>query len=287
MNITVIGTGLMGYPMAQRLLKAQYKVSVYNRTVEKTQGLREGGAIVYSTAKEAVEAGEVILLMLTDAQAVKDVLYHDHIHLAGKIVIQMGTIAPQESKDMARAVENNKGYYAECPVLGSRHEAAEGKLILMYGGEKKVFEHYKELLSCFGPQPKYIGQVGQAAALKLAFNQLIAAHASAFSVSLALVLKNEIDITQFMTILRDSALYAPMFDKKLSNWLNGRYENPNFPTKHLLKDVKLVVQACRLVGVDETVVEAIKGMFQNAQREGLAELDYSSVYKVFYQKSEK
>ena len=109
----------------------------------------------------------------------------------------------------------------------------------------------------------------------------------AFSVSLALVLKNEIDITQFMTILRDSALYAPMFDKKLSNWLNGRYENPNFPTKHLLKDVKLVVQACRLVGVDETVVEAIKGMFQNAQREGLAELDYSSVYKVFYQKSEK
>jgi 3-hydroxyisobutyrate dehydrogenase len=127
--------------------------------------------------------------------------------------------------------------------------------------------------------PTYIGRIGQAAALKLALNQLIAAEIAAFSLSLGLVRRENIDVATFMTILRESALYAPAYDKKLPRLLERDYENPNFSTGHLLKDVRLILDEAEVCGLSTSGLEGVVPLLSRAISEGLGELDYSALYE--------
>ena len=109
----------------------------------------------------------------------------------------------------------------------------------MVGSTPVQFERWKELLQNFCPEPIYVGEVGTAAAMKLALNQLIAGLTSTFALSLGFVRLSGLKVEQFMDVVRQSALYAPTFEKKLARMCEGNYANPNFPTKHLLKDTNL------------------------------------------------
>ncbi|OGX36947.1 MAG: hydroxyacid dehydrogenase [Omnitrophica WOR_2 bacterium RIFCSPHIGHO2_02_FULL_52_10] len=275
----MLGTGLMGYPMAERLLAAKHAVCVYNRTRAKAGPLAQKGATVASSAKEAVESAACVILMLADIKAIEKVLFgEEKINLAGKTVIQMGTIAPRESIALAQRVIKGGGEYLECPVLGSRGEAAKGGLILMVGSTKKQFRAWQGFLKVFGPQPLYIGEVGKAAAMKLALNQLIASHAAGFSLSLGIVEKSGVAVETFMNVLNKSPLCAKMFEKKLGNWLGRKYDNPNFPVKHLLKDVGLIIREAKALGLSTDVIEGIDRVLQKTVDKGLGEKDYSALF---------
>jgi 3-hydroxyisobutyrate dehydrogenase len=123
-----------------------------------------------------------------------------------------------------------------------------------------------------------IGEVGSAAALKLALNQLIASLTSAFALSLAFLSKQEVDLEKFMTILRQSALYAPTFDKKLTRMLEENYANPNFPTKHLLKDVNLFLAESEQLDLTVFPLTGVQRLLEKALSLGLADEDYSALY---------
>ena len=123
----------------------------------------------------------------------------------------------------------------EAPVLGSIPEATTGKLIVMIGGTREQFDHWRSLLSKLGSNVLYVGPVGHAAALKLAMNQLIASLTTAFATSLAFIQLHDLRVEQFMDVVRGSALYAPTFDKKLDKMIDHNYDNPNFPLKHLTR----------------------------------------------------
>ncbi|MGE5457297.1 MAG: NAD(P)-dependent oxidoreductase, partial [Methanococcaceae archaeon] len=166
----------------------------------------------------------------------------------------------------------------EAPVLGSIPQAKEGKLIVMVGGAKELFEQFKTLFEAFGPEPLYIGQVGKASALKLAFNQLIATLTAAFSLSLGIVQKENIEVEQFMSILRKSALYAKTFDVKLNNMLNDNFSSVNFPAKHLLKDINLTLNMTDDLKIDSTVLQAVAKILEKTLDLGNAEKDYSVLY---------
>ena len=128
-----------------------------------------------------------------------------------------------------------------------------------------------------------MGPVGAGSGVKLAMNQLIGTLTTAFSMSLSLVQQEAIDIEKFMAIVRQSALYAPTFDKKLGRMCDRNFANPNFPTKHLLKDMKLFVQAAETF--DAKVAQSVAQMVQKAVEEGLAEQDYSAVFAAVSQAS--
>ncbi|MBS1272143.1 MAG: 2-hydroxy-3-oxopropionate reductase [Candidatus Marinimicrobia bacterium] len=117
----------------------------------------------------------------------------------------------------------------------------------------------------------------KAAPLKLALNQLIASLTAAFGLSLELVRKNGVDLEIFMDILRDSALYSPQFNKKLPRILQQDYDDPNFPTKHLLKDVDLIVQAADSAGLENAGINGVRKIIKNAIEKGYGETDYSSL----------
>ncbi|BAZ78989.1 NAD(P)-dependent oxidoreductase [Sphaerospermopsis kisseleviana CS-549] len=280
MKVAFLGTGLMGLPMAQRLLAANIELIAYNRTPEKLAPLQAAGAAIATKPREAIRSAECIILMLSNAAAIYHVLLTDtswHT-LSGRSIIQMGTTTPQESQEIRNAVVAAGGEYIEAPVLGSIPEAETGKLIVMVGGEEEQYQRHVKLLSNFGPDPVYIGPVGSAASLTLALNQLIASLTTSFALSLAFVQLQGIDVELFMRVLRDSKLYAPIFDQNLNRMLDGNYSKANLPTKQLIKEIDLFISEAKSLGLNLSSIEGVKHILQSAMKMSYPEDDYSSVF---------
>lgn len=282
LKVGFLGTGLMGLPMAQRLLEQGRSIIAYNRTASKLEPLQTLGAAIALSPEAAVKESTCLIVMLTDASAIETTLLSGNTRLAleGRTVIQMGTIGPEESQAIARDVMDAGGEYVECPVLGSIPEATRGELILMMGATPEQFERWSPLLKTFGPSPRLIGPVGTASALKLAMNQLIASLTAAFSLSLGLVQHYHVDPEIFMEILRGSALYAPTFDKKLGRMGDRQFANPNFPTKHLLKDTDLFLAAAHQAGLQVPALEGVRQLLAIACEKGFSDGDYASLFSV-------
>ncbi|MEL6815471.1 MAG: NAD(P)-dependent oxidoreductase [Cyanobacteria bacterium J06598_3] len=278
MKISILGTGLMGAPMAIALRNAGHEVTAWNRSAEKLTALEKAGVRGVATAAAAISASPITITMLSDAAAIQSTVLAELSLLANCTILQMGTIAPAESRELCEQVSSAGGEYLESPVLGSIPQVKSGSLILMVGATPEQFEQWLPVLKVFGPTPELMGDVGTAAATKLAMNQLIGSLTAAFSMSLGLAQREGLDLEKFMAIVRESALYAPTFDKKLGRMCDRNFANPNFPTKHLLKDMNLFVQAAENQGLDATVAAGVSSVTQKAIAQGLADDDYSAIY---------
>lgn len=285
MHIALLGTGIMGAPMAERLIEAGHTVAVYNRTPEKIKPLVDLGAHPFSVPAQAVKASDAVIVMLSDINAINAVLFGPvKVSFKNRTVIQMSTIAPEESIRLGKRISRSGGEYFECPVLGSKEEAKGGNLILMFGGTTAQHEKWSALLTAFGKPPLYIGEVGKASGMKLALNQLIAGLGAAFSLSLAFVESSGIDREGFMNIVRKSALFAPMFDKKWERLVNRRYAGPNFPTKLLLKDVNLFLKEAKRRRLTTDSLAGIRRVLELAIQEGHGDVDYIAMIETMREK---
>lgn len=282
MKTAVLGLGLMGSEIALRLRRQGIDVTGWNRGEERAAAARDRGLSVAPDAVAAIKAADLVILVLSDAAAVSETLFEDRAvagALAGRILVQMGTIAPGESRDIGVRAEALGARYLEAPVLGSLPEAREGRLIVMAGGDPTLFEHCLPVLADLGREPRLIGPVGQGAALKLAMNQLIAGLTATFALSLGLVRSEGIDVDQFMTLLRGSALYAKTFDKKLDKYLSHDYGAANFPLKHLLKDLRLFRRVAEQIGLDTALITTVEAACIRAEAQGYGDQDYSALYE--------
>jgi 3-hydroxyisobutyrate dehydrogenase len=284
MNIAFVGTGILGFPMAERLIKAGYNLIAYNRNIKKAMPLTDIGAKVTDKIETAVQTADTIILMLSDFTAIKDVLFQKDllIMLKGKCVIQMGTISPEQSIELQDQLKLFDCEYFEAPVLGSINEVKNQKLIIMFGSTKEQYKNNKNLLSTFGSKLLYIGEVGKAAAIKLALNQLIASLTAAFSTSLAYIQKSGIDPDVFMEIVRGSAIYAPTYDKKLAKMLKQDFKQANFPVQHLLKDVELMKNEAESSNIESALLEALVQIIRNTLNKGYKDQDYSAIFMGIY-----
>ncbi len=279
MHVSLLGTGLLGCAVAERLLTAGYSLNVWNRSPHKSEVLAEKGALHRPTAAEALQASRFILLFLADYAAIDAALFNTNTtpFLSGRVIVNMATISPDESKSLASRLHHFGAEYAECPVLGSLPEAGNGTLLLMFGGTQAQFARLLPLLNALGEEPRHIGTVGQAAALKLALNQLIASETAAFAMSLALIQAHDVAVDDFMHILRGSALYAPTFDKKLDRMLQGDFTHPNFPLHHLIKDTRLFIASAAAQGMNVSVLQALLTRLQQVADDGHGDEDYSAL----------
>ncbi|QGU33753.1 NAD(P)-dependent oxidoreductase [Thermochromatium tepidum] len=281
MKVAVLGMGLLGAEVALRLKHQGYEVIGWNRGAERAESARRRGLNLASNVWEAIEAADLTLLLLSDAQAIHTTLFKpgETQSLAGRILIQMGTIAPDESQEIAERVSTAGGAYLEAPVLGSLPEARDGRLILMAGGDPDLYARCLPVFRALSRDPHLIGPVGQGAVLKLAMNQLIAGLTATFALSLGLVRREGIAVETFMELLRASALYAQTFDKKLARYLAHDYGMANFPLKHLHKDVVLFRRVAEASGLDVRLIAAIESGCREAEARGFAEADYSALYE--------
>lgn len=280
MKIALLGAGLLGTEIATRLFKNQIDITVWNRTPEKTHQLIVQGIKTTATAQQAIATTDATILMLSDATVIREVVLADATSslLTGKTLIQMGTIASQESQALASDIVLLGGDYLEAPVLGSLIEAKQGNLIVMVGGNAAQFTQWQPLFQVLGQNIQLIGEVGQAAALKLALNQLIGSMTAAFSLSLGIVQRNNISVNVFMELLRHSTLYAQTFDKKLDRMLRRDFGTPNFPTQHLLKDMRLVLTEAQHLGLGTDALQGVERLVTRAVDSGEALSDYSAIF---------
>jgi 3-hydroxyisobutyrate dehydrogenase len=200
--------------------------------------------------------------------------------LRGKTVIQMGTIAQEESQALRIEIERVGGSYCEAPVLGSLAEAQAGTLLVMVGGTEEQFVHWDPLFRSLSREPRLIGPVGKAAALKLSLNQLIAAEISAFALSLGLVQRAGVSVDTFMAILKESSLFAQAFEKKLPRLLTRDYQHPNFSTRHLLKDTDLFLREASGYALTTSSLDGIRPVLEQTIAQGLGDSDYSAIFEV-------
>ena len=286
MNVALIGTGLMGFPMAEKLLEAGFSTTVFNRTREKAEPLKALGANIAETPSEATRSAEVVILMLTDYRAIEETLFSaaEPVDFSNRTIIQMGTILPEESLNLSEKVRQGGGAYLEAPVLGSIPNVKGKQLLVMVGASEEQFHAYEKIFRTFGSNIYWIGEVGKAAVVKLALNHLIASLTAGFALSLGVVQENDVDVDIFMSVLRHSALYAPTFDKKLSQMLERNFAGANFPLKHLQKDVDLVHTLARNAGLNTIGLQALREIFVRAVKEGFADADYSALYNAVYPK---
>lgn len=281
MKLGFLGVGLMGKPMIERLVSLGYKVIAYNRTIEKLEPLKSLGVKITNSPAEVIKETNATILMLSDITAIKSLLFTQEAQafIKNKTIIQMGTISPSQSQELMQTITDLGGDYLESPVLGSIAEAKTGKLIVMVGSMPQQLRLWQEVLKAFTDNPLWIGEVGKAAALKLALNQLISSLTASFSLSLAYVKASGVDIDLFMEILRQSAIYAPTFDKKLNRFLEDNYSNPNFPVKHLEKDTHLFLEESSKLQINTIVLQSIHSLLLKAIERGDGDLDYSAIFR--------
>tara|TARA_Y100000287_G_scaffold76258_1_gene60363 strand:- start:795 stop:1649 length:855 start_codon:yes stop_codon:yes gene_type:complete len=278
-TITLLGTGLLGTAIGQRLLEVGFTVQVWNRSPERCSGLVKAGAQQLNHPAEALEAASAVVTVLRDGPVTAEVV--DSLGpLGGRCILPMGTMGISESVALADQVRLQGGSYLEAPVLGSRPEALKGSLLVMAGGDHMVFDAQLPLLRQLASEPRLMGEVGTGAAAKLALNQLIASLTHGYSLALRLVQASGLDVDRFMEVLRPSALYAPTVDKKLERMLSHQYGDPNFSTGLLRKDLLLFLREARLAGVNASALEGLASLLEQADGTDLDHGDYCALHEL-------
>lgn len=274
-DLSVIGLGLMGRAIAERLQQSGLQVSGFNRS---TLEHLPTGVALYASATEAIAASPVSWLMLSDAEACKQVLLSARDVLADRWILNGSTIGPDQSRELAGLVSEAGGHYVETPVLGSTPQAHSGTLQILVGGSELDVAHVDPILKALGHAERF-GDVGAGAVVKLAMNQLIGSLTAAFAMSLGLVLEEGVAVDRFMATLRESALYAPTFDKKLQKMLDRDFAQANFPLKHLLKDIRLFTRAAGHHDIDNHLLIGLQHILEDGVYSGHGEHDYSALFE--------
>jgi 3-hydroxyisobutyrate dehydrogenase-like beta-hydroxyacid dehydrogenase len=274
---------MMGHPMAMRLIDARYNVIVWNRTPEKAIQLIERGAERASGVKELAEKSDVVISMVTDSRALKDITYEDDGILknlaGGGIHIDMSTIAISDSKYIDEQYTIAGRHYIQAPVLGSVPQATDGTLLIFAGGDSKMINTVQPVFDVLGKRTWKFDKPEQAAAVKLTCNLFIASMINVLGEGLLMMKKAGIDGNTLLEILDESALGAPMYQTKGKSLL-GRTFTPRFMVRHMEKDLSLIRQAARELGVPMPVVGVIHDLFLAAVNKGYGEEDYSAMVKV-------
>jgi 3-hydroxyisobutyrate dehydrogenase-like beta-hydroxyacid dehydrogenase len=241
-NLGYIGLGVMGGRMAKRLLDAGHKVTGYNRTKSKAKWLIEAGMDWADTPGAVVEAADVIFSMVTNTKAVLAVTGGPDGVLAklepGKIYIDMSTVSPAVSRELAAKVSDKGAHMLDAPVSGSVETLEMGKLSVMVAGEEAVFEQVKSILLDIGPKATYVGENGLAVTMKIATNLSLAVQMLAFSEGVLLAEKSGIKRETAVEVLVNSVIASPMV-KYRGPFVLGMPDEAWFNVNMMQKDLNL------------------------------------------------
>jgi 3-hydroxyisobutyrate dehydrogenase-like beta-hydroxyacid dehydrogenase len=282
-NLGYIGLGVMGGRMAKRLLDAGHKVTGYNRTKSKAKWLIEAGMDWADTPGAVVEAADVIFSMVTNTKAVLAVTGGPDGVLAklepGKIYIDMSTVSPAVSRELAAKVSDKGAHMLDAPVSGSVETLEMGKLSIMVAGEEAVFEQVKSILLDIGPKATYVGENGLAVTMKIATNLSLAVQMLAFSEGVLLAEKSGIKRETAVEVLVNSVIASPMV-KYRGPFVLGMPDEAWFNVNMMQKDLNLAQELGQQLDVPLPTTAATNEFLTAARGMGLTEEDFAIIFEV-------
>jgi len=280
-----IGLGNMGVPMVRNLLKAGFDVTVFNRTAAKAAPLQEAGAKLAASPAALWDVADTIITMVADDAALQQIHQGKDGLLAGAgkaatgsgggggTVIDMSTVSPATSRELAAKLAARGVGYLDAPVAGSVKPAELGQLVIMVGGKKEVYERAAPIFEKLGKAQFYLGEQGAGNNAKLAINTLLAFNMQGLAESVLFASEHGIHPEAMLAIIGESALANAITKMKTANILQANYQ-PAFTLKHLAKDLRLAQGQ----GLHTPGGEAINDSYQQALVQGWGEKDISAIF---------
>ncbi len=280
MKIGIIGIGMLGEAVALNLLNSGYDVTVYNRTKEKTIEVEKKGAKVMDSPKTVAENVELVIIIVKDAIAVREIAFGENGIIESKnkklIVADMSTIDSIQSKNIANQFQQNHIQKLEIPVMGGPNVAITGKLVMMASGPKDSFDQCKTIFEKIANKIFFLGEQGIANSIKLAMNLQITMLALSLSEGITLLKKANIDPKIFLEVLNSTYFKTGMSENKAFKMIEGNYD-ATFTLANLKKDITTMTNTAKELGIELPMISKAEEIYKNAINEGLGDLDYTGI----------
>jgi 2-hydroxy-3-oxopropionate reductase len=285
-KIGFIGLGIMGKPMAKNLIKAGYKLVAFDLNKDAVREVCAAGAEEGLSAKDVAQRASVVITMLPNSPQVVYVVLGDDGVLAGagplSILVDMSSIAPLVSKDIAAKAAARKVRMLDAPVSGGEPKAIEGTLAIMVGGEAAVFEEVKEMLLVMGSTAVHVGEIGSGNVTKLANQIIVALNIAAVSEAMVLATKAGVDPEKVYQAIRGGLAGSTVLDAKMPKILKGDFK-PGFRIELHIKDLTNAMDTAHGIGVPLPLTGQVLEVMQALKVDGKAKDDHGGLVQ-YYEK---
>jgi 3-hydroxyisobutyrate dehydrogenase-like beta-hydroxyacid dehydrogenase len=280
-TVGIVGLGLLGSAVASRLRTAGHDVVGYDVVPERVQALVAIGGRAAPSAEAVVKAAEAVCVVLPSLASVEEVVLGPRgLAASGRVdqtIIQMSTISPSLTERLAREVSVKGLAFLDCPISGTSGMVAQGDGIIFVGGERSVYERWRPVLESILPRAVFVGRPGQATALKLVANLLIALHSAAAAEALLMAKKTGLDLGLVLDVLTKSAATSRMLEVRGPLMAKQEFP-PQMKLDLFMKDLHLIQDAARDAGAPLPLTDVAERLYAAALAAGHATEDLSVVF---------
>lgn len=285
-KIGFIGLGIMGKPMSKNLLKAGYELVVYDINSSVVEEVVKAGAKAGVSPKDVASQTEVIITMLPNSPHVKEAVLGENGVIEGaregSIVIDMSSIAPLVSREVAAELEKIGVRMIDAPVSGGEPKAIDGTLSIMCGGEQPDFDECEDILKCMGASAVLCGEIGAGNVTKLANQVIVAVNIAAMSEAMVLATKSGVNPESVYNAIRGGLAGSTVLDAKAPLLMDRKFD-PGFRINLHIKDLNNVLETGHEVGVPLPLTASVMEMMQALKVDGHGDKDHGGL-ALFYEK---
>lgn len=283
-TVGIIGTGKMGRPMAENLLKAGYPVVVNNRSQESIESLVAKGATRAETAADVAASAEIIITSLTNQQSVRDVYFGEHGLVTaarpGQVMIDTSTNDPSLGKEIAEKLVEKQASFLDAPVSGGPAGAEAGTLTIMIGGDAEAFEKARPVLDVIGKNLHLLGPVGAGTVIKLVNQLFVGVNMAAVAEGVAMGVKAGADPRQILEVIGTSFGGSAMLTRNVPLMLERKFSGGT-PVDLLRKDLSICAGLTESQGLDAPMSARALAVFDAASARGFGGQDMSSIIQMW------
>ncbi len=282
-RVALVGLGVMGNAIARNLLQAGFPLTVYNRNQERALPLKPLGAEIARTLGEVTQAADVVISMVSDDRASRDIWLSEEGLLAqakqGTVLIESSTLSPSWVQELASQAAYYGCGFLEAPVMGSKFQAEARELIFLVGGESVLIDQVQPILQASGQKIIHLGSPGSASIMKLIVNLLIGVQATALAEGILLADRAGLDLEKVLEVITNGSAGSP-FVKAVAPRMAARNYSTNFALHLLHKDLSYALEEAVRHTVPMPTVATARELYQLAMARGLGDQDFSMVSEV-------
>jgi 3-hydroxyisobutyrate dehydrogenase-like beta-hydroxyacid dehydrogenase len=280
-QIGLIGAGLMGTALSERLLQGGFRVLGWDLDGERLQAVGRLGSCLAASAREVVRSCNRILLSLPTLTVVAEVLRQTQDELrTGQILIDTTTGGPRQAERLGSELALRDVTYLDATISGSSAQVRRAEVTVMVGGPANAFEQCLDLFHLFARQSFHLGPCGSGAKMKLVTNLVLGLNRAALAEGLAFADALGVAPAQALVLLRESMAYSRIMDTKGEKMVAGDFQPEGKLSQHL-KDVRLILEAAENVGLQLPLSRAHRGLLEAAESEGFGPLDNSAILRAY------
>lgn len=277
-TVALLGTGIMGAPMARNIAAAGFSLRVWNRTRAKAEPLAETGATVADSPADAVRGAGVVITMLYDAASVESALGEAREMLSpGTVLVQQSTVGVEGASRLATLADELGLVYVDAPVLGTKKPAEDGALVVLASGPEDQQAVLAPVFEAIGSRTLWVGEAGAGSRLKLVANSWVLTVLEGIAEALTFAEALDLDPTLFLDAVKGGAMDAPYVQLKGNAMLEGRFDAA-FALDAAAKDAGLIVDAARSAGTDVAIVEVARRYLAAASGAGHGDQDMAATF---------